>query len=158
MNRWYDVGVASDTHGRRPLLESTAFRLTVLGTHLAHDFAEYLRAAELTPKHLGVLAMIDQGFAQTQDDVARLMRVSPSLVVRLADHLEQRDLIDRRRDPANRRRHILSVTAPGKTVIDDAGSFAATLDARLTARFGRQLNHKLDEALERLMDQLTDDQ
>lgn len=157
MNTWYGTRVTSDTSGRRPLLESTAFRLTVLGTHLASDFAEYLGAAELTPKHLGVLAMVEQGFAQTQDDVARLMRVSPSLVVRLADHLEQRDLIDRRRDPANRRRHILSVTAQGKAVIDNAGAFAATLDAGLTASFGRQLNHKLDEALGRLMDQLTDD-
>lgn len=129
----------------------------VLGTHLANDFAEHLRAADLTPKHLGMLAMVDQGFARTQDDVARLMRISPSLVVRLADHLEQRDLIERRRDTTNRRRHILSVTTKGQTVIDNAGAFAQALDAGLTARHRDKPDHELHEALAILMQQLTDD-
>lgn len=53
--------------------------------------------------------MVEQGFARTQDDIARLMRMSPSLVVRL----EQRDLIERQRDPANRRKHILTLTGEG---------------------------------------------
>lgn len=158
MYRWYCLGVASDTSGRRPLCESPAFRLMVLGTHLAGDFAEHLRAAQLTPKHLGVLTMVDQGLARTQDDVARLMRVSPSLVVRLADQLERQDLIGRRRDPANRRRHILSVTTQGKAVIAAAGRFAATLDAGLAARLDAQLGRQLDEALARLMGHLAGDQ
>ncbi|WP_158881073.1 MarR family winged helix-turn-helix transcriptional regulator [Amycolatopsis anabasis] len=148
--------MASEPRSKRALHESPAFRLTVLGTHLAGDFAEHLRAAELTPKHLGVLTVVDQGFARTQDDVARLMRVSPSLVVRLIDHLEQRDLIGRRRDPGNRRRHILSVTAQGKTVIDKAADFAATLDADLATRLGRGLGHQFDEALANLMAHLTE--
>ncbi|QWF84898.1 MarR family winged helix-turn-helix transcriptional regulator [Amycolatopsis sp. CA-230715] len=148
--------MAGKSGGERPLAESSAFRLTVLGTHLANDFAEHLRAAELTPKHLGMLTMVEQGFATTQDDVARLMRVSPSLVVRLADHLEQRGLIDRSRDPANRRRHIISVTARGRSVLDEAGSYAATLDAWLAESLGPRLDRELAGALARLMGRLTE--
>lgn len=139
------------------LPDTSAFRLMVLGTDLANDFAEHLRETGLTPKHLGTLAMVEQGFARTQDDIARLMRVSPSLVVRLADQLEQRDLIERRRDPANRRKHILTVTEEGKSLLAEMGSLAAAVDAELGARLGRRLGGQLDEALARLMSKLMED-
>ncbi|MBB1155385.1 MULTISPECIES: MarR family winged helix-turn-helix transcriptional regulator [Amycolatopsis] len=139
------------------LPETSAFRLMVLGTDLANDFAEHLRESGLTPKHLGTLAMVDQGFARTQDDIARLMRVSPSLVVRLADQLEQRDLIERQRDPANRRKHILTVTEAGKSLLAETGSRAAAVDAELAARLGARLGGQLDEALARLMEGLMTD-
>ncbi|WP_165960365.1 MarR family winged helix-turn-helix transcriptional regulator [Actinocrispum wychmicini] len=143
---------------RRPLYESPAFRLTVLGIHLASDFAEHLQAAGLTPKHVGMLTVIEQGLARTQDDVARLMRVSPSMIVRIADHLEQSDLIVRRRDPENRRKHVLSLTAQGKAVLGKTADFAATLDAALAARLGPDLGQGLDQALAVLMGRLTEGQ
>lgn len=139
------------------LPETAAFRLMVLGTDLANDFAGHLRETGLTPKHLGTLAMVDQGFARTQDDIARLMRVSPSLVVRLADQLEQRALIERHRDPDNRRKHILTVTAEGKTLLAEMGSLAAAVDAELAAVLGSRLGGQLDEALSRLMGKLMTD-
>ncbi|WP_406641765.1 MarR family winged helix-turn-helix transcriptional regulator [Amycolatopsis sp. WGS_07] len=139
------------------LPETAAFRLMVLGTDLANEFAEHLRETGLTPKHLGTLAMVSQGLARTQDDIARLMRVSPSLVVRLADQLEQRGLLERRRDPANRRKHILTVTGKGESLLAEMGSHAAAVDAELSARLGQRLGGQLDEALARLMDKLVED-
>ncbi|WP_037367353.1 MarR family winged helix-turn-helix transcriptional regulator [Amycolatopsis orientalis] len=139
------------------LPETSAFRLLVLGTDLAGEFAEHLRETGLTPKHLGALAMVEQGFARTQDDIARLMRVSPSLVVRLADQLEQHALLERRRDPANRRKHVLTVTQAGKSLLAEMGSLAAAIDAELVARLGRRLGGQLDEALGRLMGKLLED-
>ncbi|MGW7532294.1 MarR family winged helix-turn-helix transcriptional regulator [Amycolatopsis sp. NPDC054798] len=140
-----------NTDGGRPLHETSAFKLMVLGTDLAADFAEHFREAELTPKHLGTLAMVDQGLARTQDDIARLMRVSPSLVVRMADHLEQRGLLERSRDPANRRKHILSVTAAGKSVLGEAASYASAVDNELEPRLGRQLNKILTHLMGKLV-------
>ncbi|ATY10028.1 MarR family transcriptional regulator [Amycolatopsis sp. AA4] len=139
------------------LSETAAFRLMVLGTDLANDFAEHLRETGLTPKHLGSLAMVEQGLARTQDDIARLMRVSPSLVVRLADQLQQRDLIERERDPANRRKHILTVTEKGHSLLAEMGSRAAAVDAELDARLGPRLGGQLGEALTRLMGRLMAD-
>jgi DNA-binding MarR family transcriptional regulator len=151
VNSCYSSWVTSNPASSRPLHESSAFRLTVLGTHLANEFAEFLRASELTPKHVGVLTVIEQGLARTQDDVARLMLVSPSMVVRLADHLEDRGLIDRRRDPANRRRHVLTVTRRGRTVLEKTADYAATLDAALVDQLGTRLHGQLDRALTGLM-------
>jgi DNA-binding MarR family transcriptional regulator len=141
----------------KPLADTLAFRLTVLGTSLQNEFARHLKEAGLTPKHLGVLNVVDQTLARTQDDVATLMRVTPGMVVRLVDHLEERGLLSRQRDPANRRKHILTVTDRGNRVLEEAGAFAATLDEKLTAHSGRVLGGKLDEALGRLMQGLIRD-
>ncbi|MYW92913.1 hypothetical protein G3I59_20430 [Amycolatopsis rubida] len=90
--------------------------------------------------------MVEQGFARTQDDIVRLMRMSPSLVVRL----EQRD-------PANRRKHILTLTGEGKSLLAETGSLAAAVDAELDALLGPRLGGQLDEALARLMGKLVAD-
>jgi DNA-binding MarR family transcriptional regulator len=139
-----------------PLADSLAFRLTVLGSVLQKKFAQHLKEAGLSPKHLGVLSVVDRALARTQDDVATLMQVTPGMVVRLVDHLEAHDLLRRQRDPANRRRHILTVTASGTRLLAAAAAFAATLDAQLAATLGPSLAAHLDEALAALMSVLTD--
>ncbi|MER5265416.1 MarR family transcriptional regulator [Actinosynnema sp. NPDC002837] len=143
------------THPEERLSDSLAFRLTVLGAVVQKEFALHLKEAGLTPKHLGVLDVVDRGLARTQDDVATLMQVTPGMVVRLVDHLEQRELLRRRRDPINRRRHILTVTEGGAKVLAEGAAFAATVDARLVATTGRTLAGRLDEALTALMRPLT---
>lgn len=143
------------THPEERLSDSLAFRLTVLGAVVQKEFALHLKEAGLTPKHLGVLDVVDRGLARTQDDVATLMQVTPGMVVRLVDHLEQRELLRRRRDPINRRRHILTVTEGGAKVLAEGAAFAATVDARLVATTGRILAGRLDEALTALMRPLT---
>jgi DNA-binding MarR family transcriptional regulator len=145
------------THPEGRLSDSVAFRLTVLGAVVQKEFALHLKEAGLTPKHLGVLDVVDRGLARTQDDVATLMQVTPGMVVRLVDHLEQRELLRRRRDPINRRRHILTVTEGGTRVLAEAAAFAATVDARLVATTGPALAGRLDEALTALMRPLTGD-
>jgi DNA-binding MarR family transcriptional regulator len=134
-----------------PLADSLAFRLYVLGSTMQRAFAEHLRADGLTPKHLAVLHVVDTARARTQDDVATLLHVTPGMVVRLADQLEERDLLRRRRDPANRRRHILTVTDPGARVLAAGTAFAAALDARLAAVTGPDAAGGLDTALAALM-------
>ncbi|HEU5473640.1 MAG TPA: MarR family winged helix-turn-helix transcriptional regulator [Actinophytocola sp.] len=143
------------TDAEGPLAESLAFRLTVLGGTMQREFALHLKEAGLTPKHLGVLNVVDRALARTQDDVATLMQVTPGMVVRLVDRLEQRELLQRRRDPVNRRRHILTVTADGARVLATSAAFAATLDAQLVATTGTALAGQLDQALAALMRTLT---
>jgi DNA-binding MarR family transcriptional regulator len=133
---------------------SLAFRLLVLGSAMQREMAQHLKKSGLTPKHVGVLTVVGRSLARTQDEVATLMQVTPGMVVRLVDHLEERDLLRRRRDPANRRRHLLTVTDEGARVLADSAAFAATLDSRLTAATGPALATHLDEALAALMQPL----
>ncbi|BCJ50539.1 MarR family transcriptional regulator [Actinoplanes sp. NBRC 14428] len=86
---------------------------------------EALTTSGVTPRHAIVLMRLGGGQVSQRDLGVRL-GVDPSVLVTLLNSLEDRELIRRRRDPADRRRHIVEIT--------DAGARAA---ARLDAAFGR---------------------
>ena len=68
----------------------------------------------LRTRHLIALKLLcDQGPAN-QQDLADALSLDPSNVVGLLNELEERQLITRRRDPADRRRHIVELSALGQ--------------------------------------------
>ncbi|MEV0200104.1 MarR family winged helix-turn-helix transcriptional regulator [Nonomuraea sp. NPDC050691] len=95
-----------------------------------------MAAHDLKPKHVGLLAVLDSGAAASQLDVARLMDVAPSLVVSLADRLEELGAVRRERDPSDRRRQILTLTAEGRDLPAACTESAAELDAELLEELG----------------------
>src|SRR5580698_1834620 len=67
----------------------------------------------LRPRQQVVLTLLDAHGPVTQQVLGAALRLDPSNVVGLLNELEERGLITRRRDPADRRRHIVEVSATG---------------------------------------------
>ena len=67
----------------------------------------------LRPRHVIALTLLDERGPMTQHAVGAALSLDPSNVVGLLNELEERGLITRRRDPADRRRHIVEVSATG---------------------------------------------
>ncbi len=67
----------------------------------------------LRPRHVIALTLLDQRGPMTQHAVGAALRLDPSNVVGLLNELEERGLITRRRDPADRRRHIVELSSTG---------------------------------------------
>src|SRR5487761_1429630 len=68
----------------------------------------------LRPRHLIALKLLDDKGPQTQQSLTEVLSLDPSNVVGLLNELEERQLITRRRDPADRRRHIVELSPRGE--------------------------------------------
>jgi DNA-binding MarR family transcriptional regulator len=90
-----------------------SFLLAQIGAHAAAGFAKRIADLDLTPAQAGLLRLIAWQPGQSQQVLARQMRTPPSRLVLLVDHLEGRGLIERRRNPDDRRHHALYLTAAG---------------------------------------------
>jgi DNA-binding MarR family transcriptional regulator len=90
-----------------------AFLLTQLGAHAAARFTERIAELDLTPPQTGLLRAVAVAPGQSQQAMARHLSTPPSRLVALVDGLDERGLIERRRNPDDRRLHALHLTAAG---------------------------------------------
>jgi DNA-binding MarR family transcriptional regulator len=91
-------------------------QLLPLINHLARvgrRAAESYMSGCLRPRHMIALKLLGERGPMTQHAVGVALSLDPSNVVGLLNELEERDLITRRRDPADRRRHIVELSAAG---------------------------------------------
>jgi DNA-binding MarR family transcriptional regulator len=99
---------------------------------------------ELTLAEIWALKRLDTGGPATSSELARQDRISPQSMGVTLGVLEQRGLIERRRDPADGRRVVLSVTEAGHQLTRDrhgarVEQFAAALRDGFTAAERDQL-------------------
>ncbi len=129
------------------LQATVAYRLGTLGAEVADRYADRIASHGLKPKHAGLMAALGQGSAASQQDLARHLGVAPSLIVALADHLERLGAIERVRDPHDRRRQVLTLTAHGRDMLAHCEAAARSLDEELTAALTADQRSALDQAL-----------
>jgi len=126
-----------------------AFLLAALGSFATCRFSERAATLGLTPPQIGLLRAIAATPGQSQQAVAELLGMPPSRLVGLVDALADRSLVERRRNPDDRRLHALYVTDDGHATLrqvaaigrehDDAvcGSLDASERAQLRALLAR---------------------
>ena len=104
------------------MAKTTAAGQTVVGGQQLLPLIDHLarvgrRATEsfmegcLRPRHIIALKLLGEHGPMAQHAVGTALSLDPSNVVGLLNELEERGLITRRRDPADRRRHIVELSA-----------------------------------------------
>jgi DNA-binding MarR family transcriptional regulator len=129
-----------------PLTEHTGYLLRV-----AHDRAHMAAAAEMPggthPRLFGLLTALLEAGPLSQQQLAEKMRVNRTLVVGIADDLEKRGWLERRRDPADRRSYKLYVTEAGRTARDEMAPQVARAGDRMVERLSADERARLNALL-----------
>jgi len=87
----------------------------------------------LRPRHLHALGLLNERGPLTQQGLGEVLSLDPSNVVGLLNELEEPGLIIRRRDPADRRRHIVEISTAGEDELAAAYRRLATVEDNLLA-------------------------
>jgi DNA-binding MarR family transcriptional regulator len=107
----------------------TALLLARVGGVLGDVGDERLGAAGVDSREYSILAILATDGPGSQQDLAQLIGKAPGVVVAAVDALEGRGLVARTRDPEDRRRSRVTLTAKGARVLARADTVAeATLE------------------------------
>jgi DNA-binding MarR family transcriptional regulator len=131
----------------RELLASSIFLLKRLGFAAKERGFEAFKPTGLSPYHHAVLALLDEGERETQAEIADALRYDRSQLVGMLDELEERGLIERRRDPADRRRHLVTLTPEGKKALARLRAIVSRLEDELLAPLDARQRETLHELL-----------
>jgi DNA-binding MarR family transcriptional regulator len=101
----------------KELLTSTVFLLKRLGFAAKDRSHAAFEGSGLSAFHYAVLALLEEDPRETQAQIADALGYDRSLIVRLLDELEERELVIRKRDPEDRRRHVVKLTPEGHSAL-----------------------------------------
>ena len=133
------------------LLSSSVFLLKRLGFGAKESSHAAFEGTGLTAFHFAVLALLEEDPRETQAMIADALGYDRSHIVRLLDELEERGLVLRKRDPEDRRRHVVKLTPEGRAMLGRL----RTIMRRLEDDFLAPLDAEQRETLHALLATLT---
>jgi DNA-binding MarR family transcriptional regulator len=122
------IGSKAPTRLPEELVDSALFLLKRLGMSAKERSFTAYEELGLHPYHHAILAVLDEGTRETQGSIADSLGYDRGQLVGLLDELEELGLVVRRRDPADRRRHIVQMTPEGKKALARLRTLARKLE------------------------------
>jgi DNA-binding MarR family transcriptional regulator len=135
------------------LVALDTFLLKRLGHAAKEQSMEAYERMGLHPYHHAILIALDERAHETQGAIADALGYDRGQLVGLLDELEERGLIERRRDPDDRRRHLVSLTPDGKRTLRRLRTLAQEIEDAFFARLSEDERVTLHALLLRLAEQ-----
>lgn len=111
-------------------------------------FDARVRQLGMTSTQARLLLILSRSEGENQAFYVEQLEVEPISLTRLIDRMEDSELIERRRDPADRRAWRLFLTARSRLVIDQVKALLVELEEEMLARLDDAQREALAEALE----------
>ena len=138
----------------RPMSKSTAPGVTVLVTQLSRLI--YRRTSEellgMRVKEFATLAMLRDHSPIPQQELSEMLFIDANNLVLLLNDLESKEFAFRRRDPADRRRHLVEITDDGLRAFDNAEKGIESVEDDVLALLTRHERVELQELLAKALD------
>ncbi|ADP82684.1 transcriptional regulator, MarR family [Pseudofrankia inefficax] len=155
MSRVHNTAMATTDEGSRPGPQGpgAAFLLAQLGAHATGLFARRVAALDLTPPQAGLLRLLAVSPGRSQRELADDLGMPPSRFVPFADELEERGLIERRRNPTDRRLYALHLTGRGTELLAELRTASAAHEQQLVQGLAADEHRQLTALLNRIAEQ-----
>ena len=133
--------------------ERCGFLLGRIGKLASRRFAKALEGSGLKPPQAGVLLTLRDRGAMTQQALGDLLHVDPSNLVGILNELEDEGLAVRRRDPNDRRRHIVEISTAGAEQVAGIEDVVTEVEDSLLAGLDEEERAQLQRLLARIVEQ-----
>ena len=136
-----------------PQIDQT-FLLSLLGYNclqaylkVAPPIKRLLAKYKLKPVEFTVLALVAENLQINQKRIGETINVSPPNLATLLDRMQENGLLERQRNPLDKRSHIVALTPQGQALYEKTRSSVANLErpASLSADEHDQLIHLLQK-------------
>jgi DNA-binding MarR family transcriptional regulator len=138
-----------DEHRTRPGL-----LLALLGQEAMQRLRTAHTAHNLKPRQFQILGLLHDHGGLAQRDLVQTMDMAPSMLVTLLNPLEADGLVARERDPADRRRHLVTLTPAGERQLASASRAQKDTEDALFASLDNDQREQLRGLLLALSDGL----
>jgi DNA-binding MarR family transcriptional regulator len=118
------------------LAERTGYLLTAAHLRRRGRFEELLRGAGIGPPDFGTLAIVAELGPLSQQHVAEQLSLTGTAVVQIVDRLEADGLVERGRNPSDRRSYALELTPKGKATLERAQAALEQSNVELAETLG----------------------
>lgn len=145
------MGTAADLVASPELAVGMADRLPLLiykfGNEILVRAEPRLADIGLSGRGYMALAVLEADRPSSQLELARLLGCVPAVVVAIADELEGAGLVERARDPADRRRSVLALTPVGRRKLAEGDRIADGIEEELLGHVPAEDRERLHAAL-----------
>jgi MarR family transcriptional regulator, lower aerobic nicotinate degradation pathway regulator len=129
------------------LVGSTSFLLKKLGFKAKERAFGAFEEIGLSPYQYAVLAALAEDSHETQGSLADALGYDRGQMVGMLDELEEQGFVERHRDPDDRRRQVVSITAEGEKALTRLRSLSRKLEDELLAPLSDDERARLHELL-----------
>jgi len=112
-----------------PLAERPGYLLHKAALLLVEDVEQALATIGMRIRYFFVLASLAGGPELSQQDLSKLLNLDPTTVVTVIDEMERNEHVERRRNPADRRRYTLILTESGRAALATADRVATAAES-----------------------------
>src|SRR5581483_4523556 len=144
-----EMKTATKTQAGLPaeLVASTLFLLKRLGLAAKQRSLDEYERTGLGPYHHAILVLLEESAPETQAEIADALGYDRGTLVGLLDELEEQNLIERKRDPDDRRRQLVRMTADGKRTLAKVRALSKRLEDEFLAPLDAEQREQLHSLL-----------
>jgi DNA-binding MarR family transcriptional regulator len=146
------LATPGDVHPQHPLLSMTGYLLHRAGMLLVAEAEAELARRGLRVRYFFVMSALDVPAELSQQDLSSLLGLDPGAMVSIIDEMEGRGHVERRRNPQDRRRYIVTLTDEGRGTLTESRAAMEQIEQRflgaLTGTEQGSLRGLLEKALE----------